>query len=144
MTYSQPISKAKQRLNDGDNALIRSFKQVMDRYTEYKSAASPSGNPSSMTSGGVATGGGVVTMGQSDLVCDVELAARKTLTEPEFNFFKGVYIDEDIAFIENLHNVLGSTRYGSVKLRVSLKMGAAFKERKIVPLSQYLKSKDMR
>jgi hypothetical protein len=126
------------------------FRKVISYYDELKSCngtMSCQGFYKSLQQEG--TNGGkhnpkVVRTNPSDLICDVEITARRVLTKVEYKFFRLVYIKKDPEMCARLENKSPDNKYNNLKHTVQEKLGLAFKARGLHPLAKYLKPKDLR
>lgn len=126
------------------------FRKVMSYYDELKSSTgtmSCQGFYKSLQLEG--TNGGkhnprVVRTSPSDLICDIEITARKVLTKVEYKFFHRLYIKKDAPFVAQVEDKSPDNKHTKLKHQVQEKLGLAFKMRGIHPLAKYLKPRDLR
>ena len=119
----------------------------MATYDDYKAVQGVSANSGSTgrnANKGTGNAGGIIEMSPSDFIADVETTALRGLTDPEYNFFNGVFKAKDEQFITILVQTLGEDRYNKVKKRVSLKMGEELKARGVFPITEYFRPIDTR
>lgn len=86
----------------------------------------------------------VVRATASDFICDVELTARRVLSKEEYRFFKLLYLDKDKEIAELVVAKSPDNKFNGLKQTVQEKLGFAFDDRGIYPLSKYYKAKDLR
>jgi hypothetical protein len=80
----------------------------------------------------------------SDFVCDVEVAAKQTLSKEEHRFFSLVYIKKDQEICDLLKDKSPNNKFNKLKQSLQEKLGQAFKVRGLYPMAKYFKSKDLR
>jgi hypothetical protein len=127
------------------------FRRVMSRYDEIKSVngtMSCTGFYKTLAKDwqdGNKWNPKIIKASLSDFLCDIELTAKRTLSESDYRFFRLVYMDKD----EEIRALLldkqaENNKFNETKKAVQEKLGEAFVARKLNRPELYFKPKDTR
>jgi hypothetical protein len=129
------------------NELYRSVcVEVLDAYDEIKSVNGTSSVAGFYNGlGRIRSGGGlnprIVRTNPTDFIADIEIGARKSLSNKEYAVFDMMYLshNDDIRGL-----VRNADSYERVREIIKLKLGRYFSQNGIYPLANYFKPKDLR